>query len=134
MNKPLVTLMQDASVRKALGQRIKQLRKEKSWTQKVLANQLGTSYAQLNKYESGLNTPPLDRLLLLAEVLHTSTDYLIGGHKNDEVPIYNNRLIKRFQSIEEFEPEERDLVIKVLDALIAKNSMEATLKSFTGSN
>ncbi len=69
--------------------RVKQLRKEKGWTQKELANQLGTSYAQLNKYESGLNTPPLDRLMLLAEVLHTSIDYLIGGHKSEELPIYH---------------------------------------------
>ncbi len=129
MNKSLVTLMQDPSIRKALGQRIKQLRKEKGWTQKELANQLETSYAQLNKYESGLNTPPLNRLILLAEVLHTSIDYLIGGRKGEELPIYNNRLIKRFQSIESFEPEERDLVIKVLDALIVKNGMESTLKS-----
>jgi len=132
MNKPLVTLMQDPSIRKALGQRVKQLRKEKGWTQKELANKIETSYAQLNKYESGLNTPPLNRLILLAEVLHTSIDYLIGGRKDEEIPIYNNRLIKRFQSIEGFEPEERDLVIKVLDALIVKNDMESTLKSMEG--
>jgi len=71
-------------------------------------------------------------LILLAEVLHTSIDYLIGGRKDEEIPIYNNRLIKRFQSIEGFEPEERDLVIKVLDALIVKNDMESTLKSMEG--
>ncbi len=41
--------MQDVSIRKALGKRIKQLRKDKGWIQKELANQIGTSYAQLNK-------------------------------------------------------------------------------------
>ncbi len=37
MNRTLVNVMQDASIRKALGQRIKQLRKNKGWTQKELA-------------------------------------------------------------------------------------------------
>ena len=85
MNKALVTLMQDASLRKALGQRIKQLRKEKGLIQKELPKEIGSSHAQINKYESGLNTPPLDRLLLLAEVLDTSIDYLIAGQGNGMV-------------------------------------------------
>ena len=129
MNNPLVTLMQDASIRKALGRRIKQLRKDKSWTQKELAKQVGTSPAQLNKYESGLNTPPLDRLAMLAEVLHTSVDFLIGGQHSDDLPIHNKRLIQRLQCIEEFDSEEREVVIKVLDAMIAKHKMEFTIKS-----
>ena len=121
--------MQDVSIRKALGKRIKQLRKDKGWIQKELANQIGTSHAQLNKYESGQNTPPLDRLVLLAEVLNTSVDYLLGGHQKSDVPIYNSRLIQRFQTIEEFESEEREVVIKLLDAMIAKHNMESTIKS-----
>jgi len=129
MNNPLVTLMQDASIRKALGKRIKQLRKDKNWTQKELAKQVGTSPAQLNKYESGLNTPPLDRLALLAEVLNISVDFLIGGQHSDDLPIHNKRLIQRLQSIEEFDSEEREVVIKVLDAMIAKHKMESTIKS-----
>ena len=129
MNRSLVTLIQNLSIRKALGQRVKQLRKDKGWTQKELANKIETSYAQLNKYENGLNRPPLNRLILLAEVLNTSINYLIGGRKDEKVTIYNNRLIQRFQSIEGFEPEERDVVIQVLDALIVKNDMESTLKS-----
>ena len=129
MNNSLVKLMQDVSIRKALGKRVKQLRKEKGLTQKALANQVGSSPAQLNKYESGLNTPPLDRLLLLAEVLGTSVDYLISGHQSDDLPIHNSRLIQRLQSIEGFAPEEREVVIKVLDAMIAKHQMESTLKS-----
>jgi len=132
MNKTLVTIMQDASIRKALGQRIKQLRKQKGWTQKELANQIEASHAQLNKYESGQNSPPLDRLILLAEVLDTSVDFLIGGHHNAEPPIQNARLIQRFQTIEGFDKEERELVIQVLDAMIAKHNMASTLKAMEG--
>jgi transcriptional regulator with XRE-family HTH domain len=132
VNKTLVNIMQDASIRKALGQRIKQLRKQKGWTQKELANRIDASHAQLNKYESGQNTPPIDRLILLAEVLDTSVDHLIGGHHNAKPPIHNTRLIQRFQTIEGFDKEERELVIQVLDAMIAKHNMATTLKAMEG--
>lgn len=124
--------MQDASLRQALGKRIKQLRKDKSLTQKELANQIGSSHAQLNKYESGLNTPPLDRLLMLAEVLETSIDYLIAGNERGEIPIHSQRLLQRFQTIELFEFEEKETIIKLLDGMIAKHNMETTLKSMNG--
>ncbi len=129
MNTTLDTLMQDASLRKALGRRIKQLRKDKLLTQKELANQIGSSHAQLNKYESGLNTPPLDRLLLLAEVLETSIDHMVAGQGHGEPPIHSQRLIQRFQAIEEFNTDDRETIIKVLDAMIAKHNMESTLKA-----
>lgn len=132
MNSALVTLMQDASIRKALGRRIKQLRKEKALTQKELANQVGSSHAQLNKYESGLNTPPLDRLLLLSEVLETSVDYLLAGQGNGEPPLHSQRLIQRFQTIEAFNLDERETIIKILDGMIAKHNMESTMKAMGG--
>ncbi len=87
------------------------------------------SPAQLNKYESGQNTPPLDRLIILAELLETSVDHLIGGHHNVEPPIHNARLIQRFQTIEGFNKEERELVIQMLDAVIAKHNMASTIKA-----
>jgi transcriptional regulator with XRE-family HTH domain len=132
MNTTLVAFMQDASVRKALGKRIKQLRKEKGLTQKELAKQVNCSHAQLNKYESGLNTPPLDRLLLLAEVLGTSVDYLLAGQGNGKPPLHSQRLIQRFQTIEEFGSDDRETIIKVLDAMIAKHNMESTMKAMEG--
>ena len=129
MNHSLITLMQDSDTRKALGQRIKLLRKQKNWTQKELARRIDASHAQLNKYESGQNTPPLDRLALLAEVLDTSVDYLIGGHHNGQPPIQNIRLIQRLQTIETFDQEERELVIQLLDAVIAKHNVATTMKA-----
>lgn len=129
MNPRLVALMQNASLRKALGQPIKRLRKDNGLTQKELARQIGSSPAQLNKYESGLNTPPLDRLLLLAEVLETSVDYLLAGQGNGKPPLTSQRLIQRFQIIEEFDSDERETIIKVLDAMIAKHNMGSTVKA-----
>ena len=65
----LVTIKHDDELRKAFGQRLKKLRKQHKWTQKDLASRLGMRFGQLNKYECGLNAPPLDKLLQLAELL-----------------------------------------------------------------
>ena len=127
MNRILSTLMQNSDLRNALGKRIKRLRKEKSLTQKQLAKEIGTSPAQLNKYEGGFNAPPVERLLLLAEVFDCSIDYLITG--NDEMsqaPINNQRLAHRFKVIDELAREEKEVIITVLDAMITKSKIDAT--------
>ena len=124
--------MQDTSLVKMLGQRIKQLRKDKGLTQKELAKRIELSHAQLNKYESGFNAPPIDRLVSLAETLDTSLDYLIlGDEKEQQPPIHNTRLVQRLKVIEGFESEDRETVIKLLDAMIAKHNMESTVKSMS---
>ncbi len=129
MTEILEKLMQDDSIRRELGQRIKQLRKDKGWTQKELASRVGTSPAQLNKYEAGQNTPPLDKLVLFAEVLTTTADYLIAGNVSENIPISNTRLVQRLQLIDRFDAEEKETIIKLLDGMIAKHNMESTVKT-----
>ncbi|HEY7885301.1 MAG TPA: helix-turn-helix transcriptional regulator [Cellvibrionaceae bacterium] len=50
--------LQDPDFRKAFGIRLKELRKQKRWSQKELAAKVEIRFQQLNKYESGLNLPP----------------------------------------------------------------------------
>ena len=128
MNQVFEQIMQDSTVRKDFGNRVKELRKEKGWTQKELGNRIGVTYAQLNKYEGGTNAPPLDKLLALASALETTVDYLITGNLAEELPIHNTRLIKRFQELEAFSPEDQEMVIKLIDAMIVKRRVEGAVK------
>ena len=59
-------------------------------------------------------------------------DYLLAGHGKGEPPLHSQRLIQRFQAIEEFEADERETIIKVLDAMIAKHNMASTMKAMEG--
>ena len=129
MNNHVTLIMQDSEIRKAVGSRIKQLRKQKGWTQKELANCLDGSYQQLNKYESGVHAPPLDKLVQLANVLNTSIDYLITGQVDGKVPLHNKRLLQKFKLLEEFDANQQETVINVIDAMVAKHQMEKTLKN-----
>jgi len=79
-------LMQDTELRKAFGARLKALRKAKRWSQKELAGKVDIRFQQLNKYESGLNVPPADMLVKLADALATSVDYLLTGNARSVLP------------------------------------------------
>lgn len=124
----LVAVMQDQDLRKAFGKRLKELRKQKGWTQKELANQLDIRYSHLNKYENGMHVPPLEKLIQLADIFDVSLDYLVMGLPMEESPIRNEVLYKRFKTLETFDDEDKTTVIKVIDAIIAKRQVENAIR------
>jgi len=68
-----------------LGERIKTLRKQNGFTQlslmAVLRNQynMKTDRVMISKWETGFQTPHIDTLKILAEVLGVSVDFLLTG-------------------------------------------------------
>ena len=62
-----------------IGQRLKIRRKLMHMTQKELANIVGVTFQQIQKYEAGINKISLQLLLKFCDVLHCSIDYFIGG-------------------------------------------------------
>lgn len=113
--------MHDAKFRQAFGDRLKKLRKDKKWTQKELAQKIGVRFEQLNKYEMGLNAPPLEKLLALAEALSLTTDFLLTGVVPKDQPLVNTRLLTRFEALQDFAPEAQETVIHVIDAMIVQH-------------
>ena len=130
MAEVLITIMSDNNLRKEFGLRIKRLRKQRNWTQKELADKIDVRFPQLNKYEGGLHAPPLEKLILLAEVLDTTVDYLLTGDRTEQRPLHNSRLLERFQALEEFSSEDQEALIKLIDAMIVKNKVEGAIRPF----
>jgi transcriptional regulator with XRE-family HTH domain len=59
--------------------RLKKLRKEKELTQNDISNFLGlTSYTTISKWEKGVNDPPIELCVKLAEFFKVSLNYLVG--------------------------------------------------------
>ncbi len=120
-------IMQDETLRKVFGARLKGLRKQKNWAQKELAAQVGIRFQQLNKYESGLNIPPAEMLVKLAEALGVSVDFLLTGNPVEDSPLASSRLFRRFKVLEALTADDQKTVIKVIDAIIAKERMASAL-------
>lgn len=62
----------------SFGNKLKELRKEKSLTQKALASALNLNSVTYLRYEKGQRMPPLNLLIEIARFFDVSTDYLLG--------------------------------------------------------
>ena len=62
-----------------IGERVKQSRLAKKYTQEELGNILGVSKVSVCGYEKGTRTPSTDMLVKLTEALGITIDYLFGN-------------------------------------------------------
>ena len=62
-----------------LAKRVKEFRKQKSWSQQKLAEKTGLSFNTITKIEQGVgNSPTLKTLLKLADAFSIGLDELVG--------------------------------------------------------
>ena len=67
-----------------LGNRIRQLRAERGWSQRELARRVGvSSKSVISYYELGERFPSYEVLIKLANVFGVTTDYLLQGVGKD---------------------------------------------------
>ena len=67
-----------------VGQRLRQRRISLGITQEDMANALGLSFQQVQKYEKGTNRVSASRLYELAQVLDVPVQFFFDGAGNDE--------------------------------------------------
>lgn len=69
-----------------LSERIKELRKKRGFTQDQVAEMLNMKRANFSSYETGRTIPPSNTLGDLANILNTTTEYLLG-HTDNPIPL-----------------------------------------------
>ena len=62
---------------KLLGEKIRELRKEKGYSQNEFANMLDVSYQAVSNWERGVSPPELDNLIRISELFGVLTDELL---------------------------------------------------------
>ena len=72
--------------KKTLGEKLKDLRQGRDYSQNQAADILGVSVSTISAYEVDTRQPPYDILRRYAELFHVSMDYLLGDEKK---PIFN---------------------------------------------
>lgn len=78
--------------KQAFGSFLAQLRREKGWTQKDLAEKLYVSDKAVSKWERGLSVPDVSLLLPLAELLGISVTELLEGRRLEEQQLPANEV------------------------------------------
>jgi len=114
-----------------LGQKIKQLRQEKGYSQIFLEKRSGVNSKLLSKYENGRILPTADTLRKIAEGLDISADYLIFNNvpKDGRCQLNDLELFERFKEVERMDPENRKMIVNLIDAVIIKTKVQQAIKS-----
>lgn len=62
----------------SIGNKIADARKEKNLTQEQLADMMSVTRQSISRWESGLSFPEMEKVVLLAELLGVSCDWLLN--------------------------------------------------------
>ena len=97
-----------------IGQRIKEARKNKGYTQEKLAEEIDIAVTYLSRFEKG-HPINLKRLAQISQVLDVSMEYLLSG----TVPKSDNYLNKDFEEIlETCSPEKLKLIYNIAKTIV----------------
>lgn len=61
-----------------IGSKIKELRIAKGLSQQQIAQRIGVNQNTFSRYENSIIHPSLEVLVLIADILEVTTDYLLG--------------------------------------------------------
>jgi putative transcriptional regulator len=100
------------------GQRLRVLRKSRSWTQAHLAELLGVERAVIGNYELGLHYPAIPLLVKLARSLEVSTDRLLGLNDTTVHELQDRRLHQLFLEVDRLDAGTQGLVKQVVERIV----------------
>lgn len=95
-------------------ERIKKLSKDRGWSLQTVASKAGLGTNSIYKWKS--QTPKLDKLDKVANVLNVSVDYLLGKsdfEKPKSVELTDNDVIMTFEG-KPIQEEDRELIKRLL--------------------
>lgn len=86
----------------SIPNRLKTLRKQNNLTQAEVAARLGVTPALVSSYENAERYPSLEKLVMLADIYHVTTDFILGRSYNP-----NNRVVI---DVTELSEEQRGII------------------------
>ena len=99
----------------ALGQKIRQVRKKRGYTQRALAQIANVGGAYLGEVERGMKMPSLNIFIRLIETLGVSADYIL----RDELTSGKEYIYDEItQKLKDLTPKQRKTAVDILDAYL----------------
>lgn len=112
---------------KGFAARLRALRMQKGLSQIDLAKLLRVHSNHISRYERGETKPSAGSLKALADGLGVSADYLIDGNEENAAvaKMADRDLLKMFEEVEKFSPEEKEHIKYVLENAIKNKKHDA---------
>jgi transcriptional regulator with XRE-family HTH domain len=114
-----------------IGQRIKELRRKKNWTQKDLGARIGINWTNITRYEKDKIKPSVKMLRKFADAFEIPVDKIIydEDETQPELLIQDRELLRQFIEVEKMSEDDRAAIKKLIQAMIVKNQVCDLAKS-----
>ncbi len=101
------------------GQRLREARTARSWTQEQLARESGITAAVISHFETGTRQQAsADNLVKLATALSISVDYLLG--RTHQMELRDDRVQATFRRLSDASADTIDQAVRVVEALLER--------------
>jgi transcriptional regulator with XRE-family HTH domain len=110
----------------SLGQKLKQLRSEKGWSQDEFAFHAQIDGRQVSRYENDKVVPSVEVIVKIAKAFNVCIDFLLidnAPKKSLEAP--HSKLAERILAIDDLSEEDERSLLHLVDAIVAKNKLKA---------
>jgi transcriptional regulator with XRE-family HTH domain len=115
---------------KKLGDRIQELRKQKGFTQDILAKKVGISLTQMARYETKGIQPPANVLMKLASIFGTTVDFLVNGATEDKAKaqLKDAELLQQFKEVELLNDKDKSVIKTLIEAFLMRKQLQQIVR------
>lgn len=105
-----------------IGQNIRKYRKSLKMTQEELAKKMNVIQPNVHRWEKDLVTPSVETIKKIAKILNVSVDGLLfTEEERRKLRVTDKELLERVKDIENLDDEDRQALIRLIDAFKAKS-------------
>jgi transcriptional regulator with XRE-family HTH domain len=122
----LITLEDKMIIFMSIGQNIKKIREDKNLTQQQIAELIHMHRSNYSKIESGQREISVDALNKVARYFGMTIDQIVNfdGAVPQEITVEDKTLMEQVKMIQELEPEEKNMVFKMVDTFLTKKKFK----------
>lgn len=108
-----------------MGNRIRELRKERHMTMKQLGEKLGLAESTVSQYETGKRSPDNETLLKLGEIFGVTVGYILGAEEKEKpTPVSESGIEESREQFMKAAEEMKKAVEKINSGIIPKTDFQ----------
>lgn len=115
-----------------IGDNLKQLRENKGLTQQQMADLIHTHRSGYSKIENNQQDISIEAIIQLSKVFNMSIDaivYFDNSKIPNEVSLEDKATLEQLKLINELEPEEKSILLKLIETFVSKKRFKDYLQN-----